>query len=538
MSKFTRYAILTIACFAFLAGCTTVETMKKEDFSLEKEKQNITPLEPMKPAGLSAAVKVEKLNPLKGKTITLSASNAAFTDVFSAIAERAGMDLVIDSRLMAGDAADLTAMKTGGGKEKASIRGPIVLPPVSIEFNKTPLEEALDNVSSALHIFYRVSGRTLHIKGTDSRTFHLNFLSSQKQTSMSVGGDVISSSTSGISSGSSGSSGSSSSSSGSSGSNALNGEFSIKDSIPVATTDICAQIEDHVKSTLSQDGSYSMNRALGFLEVNDRRDSIERIEAYIKTIKTFYNSQVLITAKIIEVALKDKSQYGIDWSSTHLSVNDIVLNPIQQNLALSTNNLTPALVIQAQSPEHGFNATMNALQEFGDIKVLSNPRIRVTNGQPALISVGTNTSYIQEISVTTQSLDGGGTIVTPEVTIGSIFDGIMFGVVPNIDLDEGSVNLSITPIKSRIEKLEEKTINDNVYTLPTVGLEEASTQIRVKSGNIIALGGLIYKNLTTENKSVPILGSLPGIGYLFKQETKGVQTAELVILLEPLILAQ
>jgi MSHA biogenesis protein MshL len=180
---------------------------------------------------------------------------------------------------------------------------------------------------------------------------------------------------------------------------------------------------------------------------------------------------------------------------------------------------------------------MNALQEFGDIKVLSNPRIRVTNGQPALISVGTNTSYIQEIALTTQSIDGGSTITTPEVTIGTIFDGIMFGVVPNIDLDTGSVNLSITPIKSRIEKLEERTIGDNVYTLPTVGLEEASTQIRVKSGDIIALGGLIYKNLTIENKSIPILGSLPYLGYLFKQETKGVQTAELVILLEPIILA-
>ena len=531
MLKFIRYTLLSVICCAFLFGCTTDKLMKKEDFSIEKEKEAATPLEAAKPVGSSAKAKVEKLSPLKGKTITLTASNAAFTDVFAAIAERAGLDLVVDSRLKAGTGTALSEETADAGKDKQADKGPIILPPVSIAFNKTPLEEALENVASALHIFYKVDGRALSVKGTDSRTYHLNFLSSQKQTTMSVGGDVISSSTNSTSSSSSGSTG------GSSDSNALSGEFSIKDTIPVATSDICAQIEDHVKSTLTRYGSYSINRALGFLEVNDRRDAIDRIDAYIKTIKTYYNSQVLITAKIIEVALKDKSQYGIDWSSTHLSVNDIVFNPIQQNLALQTNNLTPALVIQAQSPEHGFNATMNALQEFGDIKVLSNPRIRVTNGQPALISVGTNTSYIQEIALTTQSIDGGSTITTPEVTIGTIFDGIMFGVVPNIDLDTGSVNLSITPIKSRIEKLEERTVGDNVYTLPTVGLEEASTQIRVKSGDIIALGGLIYKNLTTENKSIPILGSLPYIGYLFKQETKGVQTAELVILLEPIILA-
>jgi MSHA biogenesis protein MshL len=509
--------------------------MKKEDFSIEKEKEATTPLEPAKPAEAFATAKVEKLNPLKGKTITLTASNAAFTDVFAAIAERAGLDLVVDSQLKAGSGTDLPGETADAGKANQTAKGPIILPPVSIAFNRTPLEEALENVASALHIFYNVGGRTLSVKGTDSRTYHLNFLSSQKQTTMSVGGDVISSSTSSLSaSSSSGGSGS-----GGSGSNGLNGEFSIKDSIPIATSDICTQIEDHVKSTLTRDGSYSINRALGFLEVNDRRDAIDRIDAYIKTIKTYYNSQVLITAKIIEVSLKDNSQYGIDWSSTHLSVNDIVFNPIQQNLALSTNNLTPALVIQAQSDAHGFQAAMNALQQFGDIKVLSNPRVRVTNGQPALISVGTNSSYIQEIKLTTTTTTGGGTsITTPEVTVGSIFDGIMLGVVPNIDLDTGSVNLSITPIKSRIVKLDERTISGNVYTLPTVGLEEASTQIRVKSGNIIALGGLISKNLTQQNTSIPILGSIPVIGYLFSQQTKSVETAELVILLEPIILAQ
>ena len=533
MLKFIRYTLLIVALCTFLFGCTTDKLMKKEDFSIEKEMERVTPPEPAKPAGPFTAEKVAKVNPLKGKTITLTASNAAFTDVFAAIAERAGLDLVVDSRLKADTGTDLTEGTADTAKDKQATKGPIILPPVSIAFNKTPLEEALENVASALHIFYKVDGRALSIKGTDSRTYHLNFLSSQKQTTMSVGGDVISSSTSSSSSGSS-----SGSSGGGSSDNGLSGEFSIKDTIPVATSDICTQIEDHVKSTLTRDGSYSINRALGFLEVNDRRDAIDRIDAYIKTIKAYYNSQILITAKIIEVALKDKSQYGIDWTSTHLSINDIVFNPIQQNLALSTNNLTPALVIQAQSDIHGFNAAMNALQEFGDIKVLSNPRIRVTNGQPALISVGTNTSYIQEIKLTTTSTEGGPTITTPEETVGSIFDGIMLGVVPNIDLESGSINLSITPIKSRIVKLEERDISGNVYTLPTVQLEEATTQIRVKSGNIIALGGLISKNLKQENTSIPILGSIPGIGYLFSQQIKSVETAELVILLEPIILAQ
>jgi len=258
MLKFIRYTLLIVAFCTFLFGCTTDKLMKKEDFSIEKEMERVTPPEPAKPAGPFAAEKVAKVNPLKGKTITLTASNAAFTDIFAAIAERAGLDLVVDSRLKAGTSTDLSEEAADSGKEKQTAKGPIILPSVSIAFNRTPLEEALENVASALHIFYRVDGRALCIKGTDSRTYHLNFLSSQKQTTMSVGGDVISSSTN---------SSTSSSTSGGSGDNSLSGEFSIKDTIPVATSDICTQIEDHVKSTLTRDGSYSINRALGFLEV-------------------------------------------------------------------------------------------------------------------------------------------------------------------------------------------------------------------------------------------------------------------------------
>lgn len=538
MSKHIESAVIAILCLTLLTGCAVDRAMKKEDFTIEREKAAAVPAEPRQ-AVIGKPDDKAPLSPLKGKTITLTASKAAFTDVYAAVAEKAGLDLVIDSRLAASDVPEApgldAAQDSSKGKTPARVR--IGLPPVSISFNRTPLEEALENLDSALHIFSDIKRKTLYVKGTESRTYHLNFLSSQKETTMAVGGDVLGSSTGGSSSSSS-SSTSGGSSSTASGSNPLSGEFSIRDTIPPATNDICTQIENVVKTSMTPYGTCSMNRALGFLEVNDMRDAVERIDAYIRTIKTYYNAQVLITAKVIEVSLRDESKYGIDWTSIHGTVRDYAFNPIQQNLALSTDNLTPALEIQVSSTKHGFDAAMNALEQFGDIKVLSNPRIRVTNGQPALISVGTNTSYIQEIKVTTTSVDGGTSIITPEVTVGSIFDGIMLGVVPSIDLDTNAVNLSITPIKSRIVKLEERSIEDNIYTLPTVGLEEASSQIRVASGNIIALGGLISKNLTTENTKIPILGDIPYLGYLFKQETKAVETAELVILLEPVILAQ
>jgi len=154
-----------------------------------------------------------------------------------------------------------------------------------------------------------------------------------------------------------------------------------------------------------------------------------------------------------------------------------------------------------------------------------------------MISVGTNQTYVQKVERTTTTSEGQ-TETDTNVTLNSVFDGVMFGVQPNIDLETNEVNMSITPIKSRIVDMQEATIDTNTFTLPTIDLKEATTQLRVKSGNVVVMGGLISKNLVHSNKAVPILGTLPGIGYLFSQRAESVQTSELVILLEPIILEQ
>jgi MSHA biogenesis protein MshL len=594
MSKHFKGILLVLCLSFFLGGCaagskflaaisTTERNMQKETAAIDKEKSQVTQPEPRKaPEEKPPAVEEKKVDPLAGKTITLTADSARFTEIFSAIAQIAGLDLVIDSRLMTQEAAAkqfavVTRMQprtesqvqtTSKDKSAQSIvlnigsrttRGkgsrkveetqqealqaaapqnqttqgqggsqtnalPIALRPVNVAFSKTPLNQALENICESLNVFYEIRGKCLYVTGTKARTFHLNFVSTQKETKIAVGGDVIANTTSG-----SGDSGSTTS--------PLTGQFSISSTTPTASNDVYAQVEQIVNSSLTEHGTYSLNRSIGLLEISDRKSAIDRVEHYIKTLKAFYNSQVLITGKILEVSLNDTSIYGIDWSSLNGSIGNFAFNPIQQNLSFSTDNLTPAISITATNTKSGFDATLEALQRFGDIKVLSNPRIRVTNGQPAMISVGTNTTYVQKVERTSTVTDGQ-TENDTNVTLNSVFDGVLFGVQPYIDLETNEVNISITPIKSRIVDMQETTIDDNTFTLPTIDLKEATTQLRVKSGTVVVMGGLISKNLVHANKAVPILGTLPGVGYLFSQRTESVQTSELVILLEPVILAQ
>jgi MSHA biogenesis protein MshL len=578
MSKHSRGFLLLLCILSLLWGCTTDKAIKKEDLSIDKETANVTPPEPRKaPAEVKQPEVEKKVDPLAGKTITMTADSARFTEIFSAIAEIAGLDLVIDSRLMTQEAAvkqmavitrilppsapqaqpapqaknesivvnigsrsrvkgkdavqeteqgsflanPAESQSTPGQNANAGNIIPIALRPVNVSFNKTPLNQALENICESLNVFYEIRGKCLYVKGTRSKTYHLNFVSSHKETKISVGGDVIANTTS--------------SDSGGGNSSPLTGQFSIQSTTPTTSSDIYTQVDQIVNSSLTEYGSYSLNRSIGFLEVNDAKSTLDRIDTYISTLKAFYNSQVLITGKILEVSLNNSSIYGIDWSSINGNIGDFLFNPIQQNLAFKTDNLTPALTITATNTKSGFDATLEALQQFGDIKVLSNPRIRVTNGQPAMISVGTNKTYVQKVERTV-TVSEGQTETDTNVTLSSVFDGVMFGVQPNIDLDTNEVNLSITPIKSRIVEMTDTTIDDNTFTLPTVDLKEATTQLRVKSGDVAVLGGLISKNLEHTNKAVPILGTLPVVGYLFSQREESVRTSELVILLEPVIL--
>ncbi len=552
MSKLTNL-IMLLLCLSLLWGCSTATLMKQEREIIDKEASQVKPPVPRELPPVAPPAVEKKPDPLAGKTITLSASRAKFSDIFSAIAEIAGLDLVIDSRLMNHEEMPLSQGRTqkartssaqaqtvstdnqsqgassgeSGGYSQANY-DPIGLKTVNVAFNRTPLEQALQNLTESLNIFSEVRGRCLYVSGTASRTYHLNFIASQKETKIGLGGDVLNS-------GSTGSSGGSGSSGGTTSTNPIMGMFSIQAVNTTSSNDIYAQVEQVVKSSMTEYGSYSLNRAIGFLEVNDRKNAVDRIESYIKTLKTYYNSQVLITAKILEVSLNDSSIHGIDWTSLNGYIKGYHFN-IQQNLNFSSDTLSPALILNAQKTSSGMDITLEALQRFGDIKVLSNPRIRVSNGQPALISVGTNKSYIEKIEKTMTTVEGQ-TDTDYEVTIGSIFDGIMFGVQPYIDLDSNEVNLSITPIKNTLISIEEKTVGNDIgmYSLPTIDLKEATTQLRVKSGDMAVLGGLISKNTVNQSKGIPILGTLPVLEYLFSQKTMSVETNELVILLEPVI---
>ncbi len=174
-------------------------------------------------------------------------------------------------------------------------------------------------------------------------------------------------------------------------------------------------------------------------------------------------------------------------------------------------------------------ALVNALQQQGDVRLLSNPRVNMMNGQTAVLTVGRNTAYISSIESTT--LQGTNPVVTFSVGTSSILSGITIGIVPFVN-DVGEISLTITPIVSELISLDTKNIGSPLQqlqiSLPAVDLRELSTTAKVRDGQIVVIGGLTARRERVKENQTPFLGRLPLLGGLFRSSDRGEDTTELV----------
>jgi MSHA type pilus biogenesis protein MshL len=377
---------------------------------------------------------------------------------------------------------------------------------LTLNFRDVSASTVLREILTAYDLFYTVEGRIIRIKPFQERIFHLNFLDTIVNASFDVGGDVLGA-------------GETDTASGLAGSFKLSGQGAAK-SNPYDTLEVM------LKPVLSRGGKYALNRMAGSLYVKDSPQVIRSVARLIQHYKETLGRQIEIEARIIEVALSDEYQYGINWEALrNLSSGATLLNSASWSLG-------DGLVLSGQSGEWSLGAAVDALNTFGDTKVVSNPSIRSKHGKPAMISVGTSFTYKKSVETTTTSTSTESDTTT-EVEVSTVFDGLILGVVPFIE-DNGRISLMINPIKSDVdlESLEPEAVGDGQsISLPEVRIKEISTTIDLHSGDVVILGGLIDKQTVTDDTGVPFLSAIPVLGYLFKHEYNREESRELVIVL-------
>lgn len=297
----------------------------------------------------------------------------------------------------------------------------------------------------------------------------------------------------------------------------------------------------------AEDGAfYIVDKATGSITVTAKPSVMTAVENYINNLKSNLYRQIALEAKIIEVYLEDRSRIGIDWGSVleNFNVNGTVhfgaSGQVYPWIPTKGDAESPTrFVSKVTLPSVNFNVLLNALDSQGRSKILSNPKLTVLNGQPAIISVGKDVAYIKAVE-RDENISGSSTRVTYTVEVDNVVEGVSMGVMATI-VDDNSMIMQLTPITTEIVggtiKEERFGENDEMKVgLPVIGVRQMSTTVQVSNGEMLVIGGLIDSTQEDSEDFAPVLGKIPLVKYLFGVEEKKTRKRELVILLSPRII--
>ncbi|HAJ73132.1 MAG TPA: pilus (MSHA type) biogenesis protein MshL, partial [Methylophilaceae bacterium] len=305
------------------------------------------------------------------------------------------------------------------------------------------------------------------------------------------------------------------------------------------------------------------NPETGVISVRATNKQHEKVQEFIDRVMGSAKKQVLIEATIVEVKLSDSYQAGIDWSklNDNSSNSGFVFGQTLGSKGVNFNKTTGAFssggknalgettaagfvagYLNPVSAIGNIAASITLLEQFGNTKVLSSPKIMVLNNQTAILKVVDNLVYFTVQSQISQSLTGGaGTnLQSVTTTANTVPVGVVMSVTPQIN-DTSNVNLDVRPTISRVLGF----VNDpnpllaqagTVSSIPQIQVREMESVLNVASGNIAVLGGLMQDEIRNNTDAVPGLSKVPGVGNVFKGKNNANQKTELVIFLRPTVI--
>ena len=295
-------------------------------------------------------------------------------------------------------------------------------------------------------------------------------------------------------------------------------------------------------------GSFTIDESLGIVTVNASPSLQKHVADYIDTFKSWLYRQVAIRADVIEVILEEESSKGIDWSKV-LKASERGSPLISGSVTFGDNNRVYHVDYSGTTPHSqegirligeidlspiDFNLFVNALEEQGAVRTLSQPRLNLLNGSPGVLTVGESVRYISKVTAM-RSGDSGQ--VDYSIETEDVMSGLSFSVVCNV-LGDDEVVLYLTPVISRLREIEYTLFGaaEVEIGLPTVALRQMTTMAKIRDGDLLILGGLIDELEDKSDTEVPFLGRLPGVKWLFRNELKKKTRRELIIVLRPHIL--
>lgn len=424
---------------------------------------------------------------------------------------------------------------------------------VTVDLKNLPLEQTLEALLEPLGVAWQQRDGLLRVSRLETRTFNIDYLRLVRSGNGNSTSSVSLSGGSGGGSGGGGATGNSSSSIAQNDSidfwNELEeqleailerneGDYGGQER-PMETT-VQTDRQTNITTTLTQpiresEGRLVIDRLSGTIQVTTTRARMKNVVEFINRIKAGINRQVYIQAKVIEVQLNDERSLGIDWNELDFGSLKLSTDLIIKNPAGGFGALPPTVggtYIRSFSGElESVDLALSALEEQGDVQVVSQPRIRTLNNQQAIVRVGTERTFFTTTTTITP-VAGGTPIQTVTNTPSTINEGLVLSVTPQIS-ESGEIAMDVTPVLTNITGTD--TSPDGLSNAPILDIKQTSTLVRMYDGETIVVGGLIQQAVSNTKRSVPLLGSIPGLGKLFSSTYDRNVNRELVIFLTPRI---
>lgn len=313
----------------------------------------------------------------------------------------------------------------------------------------------------------------------------------------------------------------------------------------ILDTQINSSTDDLVSDTVV------VNREAGLITVRSTEKQHEQIADYLQQVIASVQRQVLIEATIVEVNLNNQYQSGVDWAriasgGDGVSVAQNLITGVLPNPFAGASPAAGLNYIRTDDPtRNNITANVRLLEQFGDVRVLSSPKMMVINNQTAVLKVVDNRVYFNvDIQESVSEFQNQTRF---ETTINTVPIGLIMSLTPYIG-EDGQVILNVRPTISRIlgfindpnpafinEDDDQQTL---VNQVPEIQVREMESILRLNDQQIGVIGGLMQDRVDKNTDGIPGVSRLPGIGQVFKNRNDQIQKTELVIFLRPQIVNQ
>lgn len=420
---------------------------------------------------------------------------------------------------------------------------------ISLNYTGTAQGALADIASHAdYHYDFDVKNNAINWSAFISKTFTVSFMpgTSQYQVGNSAGATPSLAGTSG---------GGSSSSSGSGGS--TTGVDLMSDSQYsqlVGNVSLWKDIEATIKNLLSAEGQVTVSQATTSITVRDHPVNVAAVERFLNKMNRELSRQVRLEVQVIEVQLTKNFSYGIDWQLVRQFTNRSIslLAPEASNTSISS--ITPAGLIFAASSGRwaGTKTIIDALQQQGEIGIVTQPALTTMNNQVAQIAIQTMQNYISQIQGSSSSGSSSISVTStgPTVDTSTLTTGVNLYLLPKIQGDKVFLQLSTT--LSNLVSLDKintttgditpsSTTNTPTPTpsnaqpsfvqLPNVNARTLNQRAVIPSGATLVLAGFRQKNDAANLAKLYNVAALGG-------QAAETRMQELVLLITPTILSE